>query len=215
MRGSIIFSLSEIKKNNTLYLLSKGSPKDYSTVYGEENLTSIIASNLRCIFKHNRKITIHCEAMVGNGRSDIKVDMFSKEICLVESKLIGPKSDVKLETQRAIEQLYNRYSENNTIEGNNGIELYLIKFTYDKEFRALIKDIKNAIHTYGTRNNLEYRKLSMSECGLDFMYIEKRSEWDFSDKERKINVLVSNMEVDHKKRSSERTVNKNYFLSGK
>lgn len=210
IRDSILFSLSEIKRNNTLYILSKGNAKNYDSTYGEENLTSIVASNLRCLYKHNRKVSVHCEAIVGNGRSDIKIEMAGEEICLVEAKLIKVNSNVEDETRKAVDQLFSRYSENNSLVGNNNIELYLILFSHDKDFRTLAKKIQNAIHIYAERNNIEYRKVNQSECGFDFVYIERRGGTGMLDKERRISVMVCNMEVEHKKNSAQRTSNKTF-----
>lgn len=210
IRDSILFSLSEIKRNNTLYILSKGNAKNYDSAYGEENLTSIVASNLRCIYKNSKNISVHCESIVGNGRSDIKVEMAGKEICLVEAKLIKVNSDVEVETRKAVDQLFSRYSENNSLIGNNNIELYLILFSHDKDFRELAKKIQSAIQTYATRNKIEYKKVNQSECGFDFVYIERRYGISILDKERRISVMVCNMEVEHKKNSAKRTSNKTY-----
>lgn len=208
IRESILFSLSEIKRNNTLYILSKGNAKNYDSTYGEENLTSIVASNLRCLYKHNRDISVHCEAIVGNGRSDIKIEMAGREICLVEAKLIKVNSNVEDETRKAVDQLFARYSENNGLIGGDNIELYLVLFSHDKNFRDLAKKIQNALHVYADRNDIEYKEVNQSECGFDFVYTEKRSS--VLDKERRISVMVCNMEVEHKKNSAKRTANKNY-----
>ena len=210
IKESILFALSEIKRNNTLYILSKGNAKNYDSTYGEENLTSIVASNLRCLYKHNKLISVHCEAIVGNGRSDIKIEMAGREICLVEAKLIKEKSNVEDETRKAVDQLFARYSENNSLVGNNNVELYLILFSHDKDFRDLAKKIQNSLSIYAQRNNIEYKKVNQSECGFDFVYIERRGGLDILDKERRISVMVCNMEVEHKKNTAKRTANKTY-----
>lgn len=210
IKKSILFSLSEIKRNNTLYILSKGNAKNYDSTYGEENLTSIVASNLRCLYRHNQSISVHCEAIVGNGRSDIKIEMAGREICLIEAKLIKVNSNVEDETRRAVDQLFARYSENNNLIGGDNIELYLILFSHDKDFRDLAKKIQNALHVYAQRNNIEYKKVNQLECGFDFVYTERRSGLSILDKERRISVMVCNMEVEHKKNSAKRTANKNY-----
>ncbi|WP_350431368.1 hypothetical protein ABIS04_13305 [Shewanella sp. H8] len=210
LEQKISFSLSEIKKNNTLYIISKNNKKNQSFSFGEENLTSILASNLRCLYKEYPNISVNCEAMVGNGRSDVRLSMGNKTFGLIEAKLINQTSNVENETRNAIDQLYSRYSENENIEGDAEIDLYLILFSYDKNFRKLAKSIKASIYSYSERNSLEYEKISMTENGVRFIYKEQRSNFDFLDKIRTINVMVCNMEIDYKSTSKQRTSNKIY-----
>ncbi|WP_413488137.1 hypothetical protein [Shewanella baltica] len=210
LEHKISFSLSEIKKNNTLYIVSKNNKKNQEFSFGEENLTSILASNLRCLYKEYSNISVNCEAMVGNGRSDVRISMGNKTFGLIEAKLLNPNSNIETETRNAIDQLFSRYSENENIEGDADISLYLIIFSYDKNFRKLAKSIKNSIYVYSQQNRLEYEKISSTENGVLFSYKEKRNEFDFIDKVRTINLIVCNMEIDYKSSSKQRTSNKTF-----
>lgn len=204
---NIAYALSEIKKNNTLYILSK-SKKNLENAFGEENLTSILASNLRCLYREHRSISIDCEAMVGNGRSDIRLQINNKTLSIIEAKLIKPKSNIEQETRIAIDQLYARYGENEGIECDSRIELYLVLFAYDKCFCHMAKKIKNAVHSYAERNTLEYEKIDSTENCIRFLYKEPREE--FLDKIRVINVMVCNMEIDFKSQRAQRIKDSNF-----
>lgn len=206
---NIAFALSEIKRNNTLYILSKNNKKNEDYAFGEENLSSIFASNLRCLYMQN-DLTIHCEALVGNGRSDIRISRSNTTISIIESKLIRGSSDVQKETLGAIEQLYSRYSENDSINVDQGIQLYLIVFTYDKNFRDIDQSIKSAIEIYSQRNTLEYLPIGSNENTLRFKFIDKRIYNGFLDKERILTIHVCNMEIDYKKMSAQRTKQSSY-----
>lgn len=210
LESKVYFSLSEIKKNNTLYIVSRNNKKNESYSYGEENLTSILASNLRCLYIGHSNISVSCEAMVGHGRSDIRLSMGEKTFGIIEAKLLSKNSNVEDEIRNGIDQLYSRYGENEDIEGDVDLNLYLILFSYDKDFRQLAKSIKRSICIYSERNGLEYEKISMTENGVLFRYKELRNDFDFLDKIRTINIMVCNMEIDYKSRSKQRTSNKTY-----
>jgi len=213
LNENIYFCLSEIKRNNTLYILSKNNKKTENFSFGEENLASIIASNLRCLYKGKTYISVNCEATVGNGRSDIRLSMHNETFGLIETKLLNQKSSIEKEVTNGIDQLFSRYSENENIKGNHNIYLYLVIFSYDKDFRTLAKSIKKSIFNYSVRNSLDYEKISNTENGVLFSYKESRNEFDFSDKIRNINIMVCNMEIDYKSRSRQRTSKKAYFPS--
>lgn len=210
LEKKIFFALSEIKKNNTLYIVSKGNKKVESFSFGEENLTSILASNLRCLYREYSNISINCEAMVGNGRSDVRLSMGNKTFGLIEAKLISKSANIENEIRNAIDQLYSRYSENENIEGDAELCLFLILFAYDKNFQKMAKSIKNAVRDYADRNSLRYEKIDMTENGIKFIYEESRVDFDFLDKKRTINIMVCNMEIDYKTGTKQRTINKAY-----
>ncbi|OBU19288.1 hypothetical protein AYY20_04840 [Photobacterium aquimaris] len=205
LEQNILFSVSEIKRNNTLYIISKSNKKNKDFSFGEENLTSILASNLRCIYKENKNIHVTCEAVVGNGRSDVHINLGSKTLGIIEAKLLADNSNVEKQTKNAIDQLYSRYSENQTIEGDKNIDLYLILFAYDKNFNNMITSIKNAIYNYSKKNNLEYEDIDRTENGVKFLYKDTREEHGFRNKERMIHLMVCNMEIDYKSKSADRT----------
>ncbi|MGT0149184.1 hypothetical protein ACT691_03625 [Vibrio metschnikovii] len=58
LRKNISVALSEIKKNNTLYIVSKGNKKNEDYAFGEENLTAILASNLRCLYYPQKRFRL-------------------------------------------------------------------------------------------------------------------------------------------------------------
>ncbi|HHX8350685.1 TPA: hypothetical protein ACVOYN_004515, partial [Vibrio diabolicus] len=182
--------------------------EDYA--FGEENLTAILASNLRCLYYPQQNVSVHCEAMVGNGRSDVSLSVGRETFGLIEAKLINKKSNVESETRNAIEQLFSRYSENDNIDGNSSVSLCLIIFAYDKDFRALAKSVQSAVLSYSERNDLIYEGINKTENGIKFLYKEKRSDIGFMDKIRVIDIMVCNMEIDYKTRSKQRTQNKQY-----
>lgn len=213
IENNIYFSLAEIKRNNTLYILSKNNKKNIDNAYGEENLTSILSSNLRCLYKYHKNISIHCEALVGNGRSDVKITQGNETIAIIESKLIKSGSSVEQETRNAIDQIFARYSENDSVIGNQETELYLVLFAYDKNFRAMAKSIKSAVYTYSERNNLKYEKINMTENGLHFLYREIRDDFGFYDKTRTIKIIVCNMEIDYKTKGNQRARGKEFSIN--
>ncbi|MEI7085448.1 hypothetical protein WCU61_05155 [Pectobacterium versatile] len=209
LNSNVEFSLSEIKRNNTLYILSKNNKKNEDFAFGEENLSSILASNLRCLYR-NSGIIIHCESLVGNGRSDIKISRGNNTLGIVESKLIRGNSEIKNEVLNGIDQLHERYSENDSLNAGLNIHLHLIIFTYDKNFRDIAIAIKSAIEIYSKRNSLYYIPLNSSENTLNFSYTERRFDSGFLDKERLFSVHVCNMEIDYKKMSAQRTKKSEY-----
>lgn len=208
--SSISFAISEIKKSNTLYIVSKNLKKDESISFGEENLSAILASNLRCLLHKQENISVNCESMVGNGRSDVRVNIGNKTIGIIESKLIKKGKNVEEETRNALDQLYSRYSENECLENHRDVKLYLVIFSYDKNFKTMAKSIKTAIYSYAKRNDLDYEKIEMSENGMTFIYTESRNHLGLLDKERTIKIMICNMEIDYQSRSKQRTQRKLY-----
>ncbi|MGY5586048.1 hypothetical protein [Vibrio cincinnatiensis] len=210
LRNNISVALSEIKKNNTLYIVSKGNKKNEDYAFGEENLTAILASNLRCLYYPQKNVSVYCEAMVGNGRSDVCLSAEREMFGLIEAKLITKSSNVEAETRNAIDQLFSRYSENESIDGSASVSLYLIIFAYDKDFKSLAESIKSAIISYSERNDLVYEMIDNTENGIKFLYKENRNNLGFMDKIRVIDIMVCNMEIDYKTSSKQRTQNKSY-----
>lgn len=206
--GNINISLSEIKRNNTLYIVSGADKRGLDFAFGEENLTSILASNLRCIYKSQKNISIVCEAMVGNGRSDINLMYNGDTFGIIESKLIKENTDICLSVIGAIDQLYSRYGENLNIKGDSNLKLYLVIYAYDKNISHIEHSIFLAIKSYSERNSLEYEEIHRTENGVKFSYRDAKKV--FGAKYRVINVLVCNMEIDYKKRKAQRTAKKMY-----
>jgi hypothetical protein len=209
---NVYYSLSEIKCNNTLYIRSSSNPKTTEYAFGEENLTSILASNLRCLYKNQKNINIQCEAMVGNGRSDIRLAIGNQIFGILESKLIKEKSNIEQEVLNAIDQLYSRYSENNTINGDMSFKLYLILFTHDKEMRSILNPIYNALQVYANRNELKYNQLEEHENSVKFQYINENDKFGFKSKIRTINLIICNLEINYKRNSKQRSAAKNYNI---
>ncbi|MGT0149185.1 hypothetical protein ACT691_03630 [Vibrio metschnikovii] len=148
--------------------------------------------------------------MVGNGRSDVCLSAEREIFGLIEAKLITKNSNVEAETRNAIDQLFSRYSENESIDGSASVSLYLIIFAYDKDFKSLAESIQSAIISYSNRNDLVYERIDNTENGIKFLYKENRNNFGFMDKIRVIDIMVCNMEIDYKTSSKQRTQNKSY-----
>ncbi|PBJ19641.1 hypothetical protein BSF44_44740 [Pseudomonas sp. ACN8] len=209
--GNILFCLSELKRNNALYALSGNKPKSLDTTFGEENLSAILASNLQCIYRNpHSRIMVRCESRVGNGRSDITIEQERKTISIIESKLIKQKSDITKEITSAINQLFDRYSENQYLDSGRYFQLYVIIFCHDRNLRALDAHISSAIREYSERNGLSWEILESTENLIRFSYIEPKSADMLSDKVRTITLIICNMEVEWKNRAKDRTNLKPY-----
>lgn len=209
LNRNIYSCLSEIRRNNTLYIVSKSNLKTVDFAFGEENLSSILASNLRCLYHYRNHFTVNCESTVGNGRSDIRINWGNRTIGLIESKLLRSNKsgaiNYETETRNGIEQLYSRYSENENLIESKDIELYLILFSYDSNFRSLSKKVKVAIDTYASKNELIYEQISSTENGIRFSYTEIREDNELTNKTRVIDIIICNLEIDYKTKSKERT----------
>lgn len=211
--SNIDFGLSEIKRNNALYALSGNQKKSLDSTFGEENLSAVLASNLQCMYRNPHSgIAVRCESRVGNGRSDIVIEQDRKTIAIIESKLIKQRSNVTLEVASAINQLFDRYSENQHLDAGRHLQLYIIIFCHDKSLRAMEAPISAAIHEYSSRNGVSSEILETSENSVKFSYTERRSGDMLSDKVRLIKLVVCNMEVEWKSRSKNRTNLKSYSI---
>lgn len=199
----IELSLGEFKINNALYILSgSGRVKDERISFGEENLSSIMASNIRCLFNDNR-IIVDCESRVGAGRTDIQVKRGRACLGIIECKLIRGSEDVSKKTRDGIHQLYDRYSENISFNLGRETQLYLVIFTYDKVFSKIEKSIKIAIDQYKERNSLSMKLLKRSDNSIQFEYMSEEVGVLFSSKRKVITVYVCNLEIDYAKRTAE------------
>ncbi|EKN47347.1 hypothetical protein AO065_19785 [Pseudomonas viridiflava] len=212
MYRDVIFSLSEIKRNNTLYIASNKKGKKVEFAFGEENLSAMLASNLKCMnFRVSNNITVRCEALAGNGRCDITVYQGSRTMAIIECKLAREGVSIESKVVDALDQLYARYSENEYADSGHGIQLFLIVFSHDRVFRSLAASVTEALCKYAARNILVYEQLGSSENGVTFSYEEKRGEL-FLRKKRVINLIVSNLEVDFHSRAKDRKNLKPYSL---
>jgi hypothetical protein len=212
MYKDVIFSLSEIKRNNTLYIASNKKGKKLEFAFGEENLSAMLASNLKCMnFRVSNNITVHCEALAGNGRCDITVYQGSRTMAIIECKLAREGASIESKIIDAVDQLYARYSENEYADSGDGIQLFLIVFSHDRGFRAVANSVTEALGKYAVRNSLTYEQLGSSENGVTFSYEEDRGEL-FLKKKRVINLIVSNLEVDFHIRAKDRKNLKSYGL---
>lgn len=212
VRGDIIFSLSEIKRNNTLYIASNKKGKKVEYAFGEENLSAMLASNLKCMhFRVSNNISVHCEALVGNGRSDITISQGRRTMAIVECKLAREGVSIADKVIDAVDQLYARYSENEFADGGDAIQLFLVVFSHDRNFRSVAESVSDALGKYAVRNKLAYEQLDNSENGVTFSYVEDRGEI-FLQKKRVISLIVCNLEVDFHARAKDRKNLKSYGL---
>lgn len=197
--------LREIKQNNCLYIISKNIEKTDAIVYGEENLSAIIASNLRCLHANSININIECESWVGNGRSDVKISVGNTPIAIVESKLLREKTNIRQETINGIDQLYARYSENITITDSSHIGLYLVLFCYDKKTLTIDTKIRQAMHDYCEHNKLSHTKIAHTENTITYQLKEAVEISEFYAKIRTITICVCNLEIAYKSKQLDRT----------
>lgn len=212
VHSDVIFSLSEIKRNNTLYIASNKKGKKVEYAFGEENLSAILASNLKCMhFRVSNNIRVHCEALVGNGRSDITIYQGRQTMAIIECKLAREGVSIAEKVIDAVDQLYARYSENEFADGGAGIQLFLVVFSHDRSFRSVAESISDALGRYAVRNRLAYEQLGNTENGVTFSYVEDRGGI-FSKKKRVINLVVCNLEVDFHARAKDRKNLKPYGL---
>ncbi|WP_219094490.1 hypothetical protein [Pseudomonas sp. UMAB-40] len=209
LHRDIFFSLGEIKRNNTLYVASGMRGKKIEYAFGEENLSAMLASNLKCMHSRANNISVSCEALVGNGRSDIKIIQGSMAVAVIECKLARAGANVSDKVVDAIDQLYARYSENEYADAGAGIQLYFILFSHDKDFRSIAESVSESLEGYARRNSLVYDLLERSENGIRFSYTENRGE-KFATKQRTINLIVCNLEVEFHARAKMRKNLKNY-----
>ncbi|PKG96416.1 hypothetical protein CXF92_01075 [Pseudomonas sp. Choline-3u-10] len=213
LHRDIMFSLGEIKRNNTLYVASGVRGKKIEYAFGEENLSAMLASNLKCMHSRANNISIYCEALVGNGRSDIKIIQGSTAVAVIECKLARAGANVSDKVVDAIDQLYARYSENEYANAGADIQLYFVLFSHDKDFRAIAQTVSETLKGYARRNNLIYDLLERSENGVRFSYTEDRGD-NFAIKRRVINLVVCNLEVEFHARAKMRKNLKNYSPFG-
>ncbi|TLP59012.1 MULTISPECIES: hypothetical protein [Pseudomonas] len=188
-------SLLEIKRNDGLYRL-KNSDSSSQNKFKEENLTAVLASLLRAAYFKNSRISIQREAYIGSGRADIKITNNGKTIGLVESKLATENFYQKI--YEGLHQLFKRYSENDIINEGSPIDLYLVIFSFDREFDAIAQHIEAAVNKYSLEKNITCQKHESSENHLAFTYIEPRETYGFLNKSRNITIYLCNMEVDYK-----------------
>lgn len=192
---NIYSSLLEIKRNDGLYRLM-GSDTSLQNRFREENLTAILASMLRAAYYKYSKICVQREAYIGSGRADIKITNNGKTIGIIESKLAADNFFQK--TYDGLHQLFKRYSENDIISEGVAIDLYLVIFSYDKEFGAIAQHIEKAVDKYSMDKSIICHKHASSENHLQFSYTEPRETYGFLNKTRNITIYLCNMEVDYK-----------------
>lgn len=194
--------MGEFKTNNSLYILSgSGRVKDERISFGEENLSAIMASNIRCLFNDHR-IRVDCESRVGAGRTDIQVKRNQACLGIIECKLIRGTEDVSKKAREGIHQLYDRYSENLSFNFGRETELFLVIFTYDKHFSNIEKSIKKAMDEYKESNSLNMTIIKRSDNSMQFEYVAKSVLGLFSPKRRVITVYVCNLEIEYAKKAT-------------
>ena len=195
LSSNIHNSLLEIKRNDGLYRLMN-SDTSLQNRFREENLTAILASMLRASYYKYSKICIQREAYIGSGRADIKITNNGKTIGIIESKLATDNFSQKV--YDGLHQLFKRYSENDVINEGSVIDLYLVVFSYDREFGAIAQHIEEAVDKYSMDKSITCHKHESSENYLQFSYTESRETYGFLNKTRHITIYLCNMEVDYK-----------------
>ncbi|MEK2085430.1 hypothetical protein [Vibrio parahaemolyticus] len=202
--NSIEFSLNEIRRNNTLNLLS-GQKKGYETAFKEENLSGILASNLRCIYRDFSFINISTETWTARGRTDVKILINKEAVAIIESKLLFTinyhhknekvLSNYTNKTKEGLNQLFNRYAEYESLNNSNEIELYLALFVYDANMQHLTTTVLDAVEGYAKEKQFTYTLLSCKTNTLIFTYTSDR---EFENKQSCITVHLCNLELNYK-----------------
>ncbi len=206
----ISYSLGQIKESNALYVRSGSNAKTSDYAFGEENLSAILASNLRCMYRRKRHISVDCESRVGNGRSDVEIKYGGDVLGIVESKLVKEKQSISSSIVGGLDQLYERYSENKCIPCNVYVGLYLVVFSHDKKPASFFGKVKEGVDQYSERNNLSYRMIDQSEDSVKFVFKDLVDRSVFKGRFRVIEVVLCNLEIDYKESSKERrNVSKN------
>lgn len=205
----INFSLNRIKKNNALYMKANASGEAKDLIFSEENFSSALGVNLECLFYENKYASVDCETRVGKGRSDIEIRINKKTISFIENKVIkfNDNPDDKIIT--GIDQLFARYSENFSINGDPSLRLYLILFSYDKNISDIENGIINSIKVYSERNNFSFTLHETKENSMRFSYVRKT--FHFDNKIRFIDIISCNLELDAIKKMKDRIKRTNYI----
>lgn len=204
---NLIYCLNEIKQNNTLYILSKNKNKQNEegafTPFNEENLSGIIASNLRSAYRTKPHVSVHTELFIGCGRTDITVRSHNKIMGHIEFKLLKKLDDVKAKTVEGLFQIFDRYSENDGLDNRFHNCHYLVLFAHDKRIIKFIEKINEGIQHYVSKQNLSLELLNDFKSENRFTINLTQSRKPFSDKVREITVVVCNLEVEHQSRKAE------------
>jgi hypothetical protein len=206
----IIFCLNKIKKNNALYMKSGAGGDAKDLIFSEENFSSALGINLECLFYEHRFASVDCETRVGKGRSDIEIKINKKTISFIENKVVKFNDDPEKKIATGIDQLFARYSENYSINGDPSLRLYLILFSYDKKISDIENSIISALDSYSKRNGIIFTKHEQKENSMRFSYI--RNALHFDKKLRFIDVISCNLELDAISRMSDRTKKSDYKL---
>jgi len=213
---NLMFCLEEIKQNNTLYLFSKKKNKDTKeleyTPFNEENLSGIIASNLRAIYRSEKHVAVNTELFLGCGRSDITVKSHNKIMGHIEFKLLKKQEDVKLKTIDGLFQIFDRYSESDGLDSRFHMGHYLILFAHDKRIVKFIDKINEGVQQYAARQNYSLTLLNDFKSENRFTFTLTQSRPPLSDKVREITVVICNLEVDHNSRRAEARKKATYTL---
>lgn len=213
---NLISCLNEIKRNNTLYLLSKNKNKQNEegafTPFNEENLSGVIASNLRSAYRTESHVSVHTELFIGCGRTDITVKSHNKIMGHIEFKLLKKLDDVKAKTIDGLFQVFDRYSENDGLDNRFHTCHYLVLFAHDKRILKFIEKINEGIQHFVSKENLSLELLNDFKSENRFSFNLTQSREPLSDKVREITVVVCNLEVDHQSRKAELKRRSNYRL---
>ncbi|PAJ74329.1 hypothetical protein CJF42_11110 [Pseudoalteromonas sp. NBT06-2] len=205
--SNLMFCLDEIKQNNTLYLLSKNKNKTTKEVdftpFNEENLSGIIASNLRSIYRTEKHVSVSTELFLGCGRTDITIKSHNKIMGHIEFKLLKKQEDIKSKTIDGLFQIFGRYSENDGIDNRFHTGHYLVLFAHDKRIINFIDKVNDGIQHYATREKLSLTLLNDFKSEGRLTFTLRQSRKPFSDKVREITVVICNLEVDHNSRRAE------------
>lgn len=187
---NICCSLAQIKSLDSLYVIKNSGQKNSSElVYGEENLSGILAMGLSCLYKKIRNTSVCVEYKVGNGRADVVIKQGNDVVAIIESKLIKKNTDAEQRISEGIGQL-ERYSETINMPTNPTIQLFLIVFSYDRDAKSLKKKI-----TESAKKHPNTEEIIEKDSSSIFIALKDSPSGSFSGKDAGIEVLYCPLDL--------------------
>lgn len=187
-------SLDQILRNDGLYRY-KQKQRVMQNAFPEENLNTILASNLACFYHNCKDIDIQTEVPMGAGFADIVVKYEKNVSAIIEGKLVKQIKETSSKVAEGLSQLYNRYGNHNSILDTFGVELYLVLFAYDQNLNDLSEAALKEVSAFSERHSVELQTHMKGRDHLHFSFIDKRANTGLVPKKRSIFIFYCNMEV--------------------
>lgn len=187
-------SLDQILRNDGLYKY-KQKQRLMQNAFPEENLNTILASNLACFYHSCKDIDIQTEVPMGAGFADIVVKYEKNVSAIIEGKLVKQIKETSSKVAEGLSQLYNRYGNHNSVLDTFGVELYLVIFAYDQNLNDLSEAALKEVSAFSERHSVELQTHREGRDHLHFSFIDKRANTGLLPKKRSIFIFYCNMEV--------------------